>query len=175
VEKFEVVKNETYRFIGKAVFVRNDWNNPHVEPTHYHLQIWRAKDWIFDTLDNMTEYATDMPYAASLYTWERYDDKNQLVGYILGKFMKANCPVPKGMDYYDIPEGYIAKGWKECPVGEPYVWCEDAVKDALRNSNEYNDASNIWGGDVFSDPAMLTVDGHKGISGYFICCTKVGK
>jgi len=49
------------------------------------------------------------------------------------------------------------------------------VKEAVRNSGDYNDASYIWGGDVFSDPKMLTVDGHKGISGYFICCTKVGE
>jgi len=175
MEKFEITKNEPCRFIGKVVFVRNDWSNPHIEPTHVQGQLWRAKDWIFDTLDKMTDYAVDMPYAASLYTWERYDEKNKLIGYILGRFMKANCPVPDGMDYYDIPEGYIAKGWKECPAGEPYVWCEDMVKEAVRNSGDYNDASYIWGGDVFSDPKMLTVDGHKGISGYFICCTKAGE
>ena len=25
--------------------------------------------------------------------------------------MKAGTPVPDGMDYYDISEGYVAKGW----------------------------------------------------------------
>jgi hypothetical protein len=152
--------------------VRNDWGNPYIQPPHVQGQLWKAKNWIFDTLDKMTEYITDMPYAASLYTWERYDEKNQLIGYIIGKFMKADTPVPDGMDYYDIPEGYIAKGWKECSKGEPIVFCEDALKEAIGNSGEYNEAGYIWNGDVFSDPEMITVDGFCGVSGYFICCTK---
>jgi hypothetical protein len=125
--------------------------------------VWSAKEWIFNTLDKMTEYHTDMPYAGGLYMWDKYDNKNQLIGYIIGKFMKADTPVPKDMDYFDIPEGYIAKGWGGYVEGD--------IKDILKNSEEYKDMSSVWGGEVFTDFDSLgngvNVDGT---AGYFISC-----
>jgi len=169
LERFEVVKSPAYRFIGKAVYVRNDWSNPHIESAHIQGQLWIAKEWIFKTLDAMTEYiATDMPYGGGIYMWDRYDDKSQLIGYIFGKFIKAESPVPDGMDCFDIDEGYIAKGWGGFVEGQ--------VKDILRDSNEYNNASWMWGGDVFADYDARGSDGSidKAKTGYFIACTKVG-
>ena len=164
LENFEVVKCGPYRFIGKAVYVRNDWGNPHSATGEIVQSVWKAKDWIFKTLDDMTEYTTLEPYGAGLYIWDKYEEKNQLTGYIIGKFMKADTPVPNGMDYFDIPEGYIAKGWGGYVEGE--------VKDILRKSEVYNDASWFWGGEVFNDFESLgngiNVDG---LSGYFIWCT----
>ena len=167
LECFEIVKNPAYRFIGKSVYVRNDWSNPHIEPAHVQGPLWVAKEWVFKTLDAMTEYiASDMPYGGGIYMWDRYDDRSQLIGYIIGKFMKADTPVPGGMDYFDIEEGYIAKGWGGFVEGQ--------VKDILRNSDEYNDASWSWGGDVFADYDARANDGNivKEKTGYFICCTK---
>lgn len=166
LNKFECVveKCGPYRFIGKAVYVRNDWRNPHSATGEIVQGIWKAKDWIFKTLDKMTEYITDMPYGGGLYMWDKYEEKSQLTGYIIGKFMKDDTPVPDGMDYFDIPEGYIAKGWGGYVEGE--------VKEMLKNSDEYNDASWFWGGEVFDDFKSLgngvNVDN---LSGYFISCT----
>lgn len=161
---FEIVKCGPYRFIGKAVYVRNDWGNPHSATGEIVQGVWKAKDWIFKTLDEMTEYITDMPYGGGLYIWDKYENKNQLIGYLIGKFMKADTPVPTGMDYFDIPEGYVAKGWGG------YV--EREVKDILKKSKEYADASWFWSGEVFNDFDSLgdcvNVDGT---AGYFISCT----
>lgn len=164
MEKFEIVKYGPYRFIGKAVYVRNDWGNPHSATGEILQGVWKAKRWIFETLDKMTDYATGEPYGAGIYMWDKYEEKNKLTGYIVGKFMKADAPVPDGMDYFDMPEGYVAKGWGGYVEGE--------MKDMLRKSEEYADASWFWGGEVFTDFASLgngtDVDGT---AGYFISCT----
>jgi len=97
--------------------------------------------------------------------WDKYEEKNQLQGYIIGKFMEADTPVLDGMDYFDIPEGYVAKGWGGFVEGE--------VKDILRNSEEYADASWFWGGEVFADFEARADDGScdNTKTGYFISCT----
>jgi len=166
LENFEIIKCQSYRFIGKAVYVRNDWGNQHAHTGEIVQSVWLAKDWIFKTLDEMTGYiANDMPYAGGIYMWDRYEERYPLQGYIIGKFMKADTPVPDGMDYFDIPEGFVAKGWGGYVEGE--------VKDILRNSEEYADASWFWGGEVFNNFESLgngiNVDN---LSGYFISCTK---
>jgi len=165
--KFEIVKCGPYRLIGKAVYVRNDWGNPNAHTGEIVSSLWLAKDWIFKTLDEMTEFiANDMPYAGGIYMWDKYEEKNQLQGYIIGKFMKADTPVHDCLDSFDIPEGYIAKGWGGFVEGE--------VKDILRNSDEYADASWFWNGEVFTDFEARADDGSADNSktGYFICCTK---
>lgn len=165
LKKYEIVKCGPYRFIGKVVYVRNDWSNSNSATGEILQGVWKAKDWIFGTLDKMTEYITDMPYGGGLYIWDKYEEKNQLTGYIIGKFMKADTPVPAGMDYFDIPEGYIAKGWGGYVEGE--------IKDVIKNSGEYINTSWIWSGEVFNDYECLgngvNVDGT---SGYFIVVNK---
>ena len=159
--KFEVVKNKPYRFIGKAVYFRNDWGNERSQ-THVLAQsAWAAKKWIFETLDAMTEYHTDMPYGGGLYMWDRYDERSQLQGFIIGKFMKADTPIPESMDYFDIPEGYIAKGWGG--------YFEDEVNAKLRESDEYESASWFWSAEAYPD--FESLGKGKYASGYFICCT----
>ena len=161
MEKFEIVKCGPYRFIGKAVYFRNDWGNEGSQTDALAQSAWAAKKWIFNTLDAMTEYHTDMPYGSGLYMWDRYDERSQLQGYMIGKFMKADTPVPKGMDYFDIPEGYVAKGWGG------YV--EDEVKEKLRESDEYANASWFFSAEAFPD--FESLGKGKYATGYFICCT----
>ena len=165
LERFKIVKCGPYRFIGKAVYVRNDWGNPHAHTGDIVGGVWKAKDWIFRTLDRKIECAADMPYCGGLYMWDKYDKKSQLQGYIIGKFMKENTSVPEGMDYFDIPEGYVAKGWGGYVEGE--------VKEMLKNSEEYDDASWQWGGEVFMDAEARADDGScdNARTGYFIACT----
>lgn len=47
LEKFEIVKCGPYRFIGKAVYVRNDWKNPHSATGEIVQSVWKAKDWSY--------------------------------------------------------------------------------------------------------------------------------
>jgi hypothetical protein len=64
-------------------------------------------DWVFKAIDGLKEYATEDIHDAALVTWDKYDEKNRLMGYTVGRFMKVDTPVPDNMDYIDIPEGYI--------------------------------------------------------------------
>ena len=165
MEKYEIMKCESCRFIGKSVYFRNDWGAPYSIAGDICANLWKAKEWIFKTLDSMAEYiADDMPYAGGIYMWDRYDDRNRQQGYIIGKFMKTDTPVPVDMDYFNIPEGYIAKGWGGFPEGE--------IKDMLKKSDEYKDASWFWGGEVYMDNETAFGDrsGNEN-TGYFIWCT----
>ena len=102
MEKFEIVKCGPYRFVGKSVYARAGQSDD------FCITAMKS-DWVFEALDNLSEYATDDIYDAALVTWDKYDDKNQLMCYTAGRFMKADTPVPENMDYIDIPEGYVAK------------------------------------------------------------------
>lgn len=108
MQKFEIVKFGPYRFIGKVAYARTGKSDAVYKAlaTHY-------GDWIFKTLDGMEEYATDEIHNAALYSWNRYDEKEQLLGLCVGRFMKAATPVPDDMDYYDIPEILVGKGFVE--------------------------------------------------------------
>ena len=106
MQKFEVVKFGPYRFIGKVAYARTGKSDAvyKVLTTHY-------GDWIFKTLDDMEEYTTDEIHDVALYSWNRYEAKEQLLGLCVGRFMKAGTPVPEDMDYYDIPEILVGKGF----------------------------------------------------------------
>ncbi|MCL2433646.1 MAG: MerR family transcriptional regulator [Clostridia bacterium] len=114
LEKFEMVKMEARRFIGKTVYARavfeyGEYDEDELPSGIIFGDLWRHKDWIFTKLDAISEYAADDAHDIGLTTWEKYDH-NQLQGYWVGRFMKAETPVPKGLDYIDIPEIYVAKG-----------------------------------------------------------------
>jgi len=123
-EKFEVVKSEPYRFIGSSVYIGNkapgEWPSNNRMLFDIHDSIWELKNWVFTELDKLKEYASDETHNAVLVTWEKYDDKNQLYGYYIGKFMKADTPVPNGMDYFDVNEDYFAKAWKKGKFGDRF-------------------------------------------------------
>lgn len=166
MESFAIEKCGPYRFIGKAAYVRNDWGRPQSPTGEILAGVWMAKDWLLQTLDAMTGHSTDMPYAAGLYIWDRYEDTRKLQGCIIGRFMKADTPVPEGMDCFEIPEGYVAKGWGGFVEGE--------AKDLLKKSDAYDDASWFWGGEVYRDAGARTDDGSSDPTktGYFIACPK---
>jgi len=139
VENFEIVKFGPYRFIGKSVYAGNKgwW------PVEILDARWTKKDQIFKIIDDIKEYASDDVTNAALATWDKYDDKDQLVRYTVGRFMKAGAPVPDEMDYYDIPELHIAKGWvKELPDGKVHMHnSNDFIGDEVDRTGEYKSAS----------------------------------
>jgi len=117
--RFEIVRRGPYRFVGKSVYARAFGNRGSGD---IFGGLWGKSGWIFEELNKLNDYASDIPHNAALMTWDAYNDhgtslfnifvgKTELLGYCVGRFMKAGTPVPKGMDYIDIPEGYIAMGW----------------------------------------------------------------
>ena len=153
LDKFEVAEEfGPYRFIGKSVYCRA-WQDNTIA---IQRGTWKYCDWVFETLDNMKEYASDVVYNCSLWTFEKFDNEKQLMGYTIGRFMKANTPVPEGMDYFEIEATAVAKGLTEgkiedfnsfdrinkgFPSGKPTF-------DAIEERTNYEEASSKWSATV---------------------------
>jgi hypothetical protein len=167
-DKFEIVNCGPYRFIGKSVYAYA-WDNP----TQIFRHIWSYSDWIFGTLDGMAEHASDDGNNAALRHWNMYEtegktDKNGLfygktclLGYTVGRFMRADCPVPKNMDCIDIPEVHIGKGWvKGC-----HADIEHDVRTAIEKDGIYEATS--W-----KFMAEVSKQDENGDSwfGYYVAC-----
>ena len=120
--------------------------------------IWEKCAWVFDELDAMSEYASNEIHNAVLFTWEKYDDKNELFGYYVGRFMRPETPVIKdaGLDYFDIPGGYIAKAWTKGSFGDKsgsmLVYGEQRTNDEIVKTGAYNAQGWIWMAEVYTKP-----------------------
>ncbi|MCL2547469.1 MAG: MerR family transcriptional regulator [Oscillospiraceae bacterium] len=154
LEKLEIVKRNPCRFIGKSVYARAGKSG------HIFSETWGMGEWIFSTLDGLNEYATDDNHNAALMVWDKYDEKNELLGYTVGRFMKTNTPVPADMDYIDLPETYIAKGWVRGNNAK------DVVENEVKQQGEYEPQSWIWSAEV--DPTPY----EDGLCGFYIACRK---
>jgi len=154
LETFEAVKFGPYRFVGKSVYARAGMD---CGPGNFAGYIWDNSKWVFDKLDEIAEYATDEAHNTALLTWEKYCPKTRLLGYTVGRFMKPGTPVPDGMDYFDVAEGFVAKGWFDATDDGSQ---EGMVKNALKEQGEYN---------VRSDRFMAEVSGGLG---YYISCDR---
>ena len=130
LDKFEIVKCGPYKFVGKSVYSGNKQGSKGIFEF-----MWRSNAWVFEELDGMAEYASDIPHNASLMTWEKWDDKNELFGYYVGRFMRTDTPVTKSidMDYFDIPEGHMAKAWMKGKRDDFIADCGIAPNDELVN------------------------------------------
>jgi len=166
LEKFEIVKCEPYRFVGGSVYLENKGK---FRITNY---LWEKSDWIFEMLEDLKEYSTDEIHNAALTTWEKYDDKNELHGYYIGRFMKAETTIPHDLDYFDINEEYMAKGWVKGKLGDGKygeLWsCPKIIKDKINHSG-YIDKSGIYAAEVYPKPDK---NGESFIRFYHPCSLK---
>lgn len=166
---FEIVKCEPYRFIGKSAYARAFGKSGIVFGG-----MWENSKGIFAELDKLKEYATDEIHNAALLHWNYYNDEvrqsnmlcfgpTQLLGYTIGRFMKAETPVPADMDYIDIPEMYVAKGWAQ---GENEDNAERVVREGIEQQDLYKAASWIYMAEVYPK----TDDNDVSVFGYYIAC-----
>lgn len=150
-EKFEIVKCKPYRFIGRCVYIGNKGPNKRMFDIFDFL--WKQSDWIFKEIDDLKEYASDEVHNAALITWEKYDDKNALYGYYIGRFMKAGTPVPYDMDYFDINEEYIAKAWKKGKLGDRFgnmlIYGEGECKNEIERTGLYNERGWVLMAEIY--------------------------
>jgi len=114
LQNYEVIKVEARRFIGKAVYARaifdyETYNTDELPVGTLFGNLWQQSNRISEKLDAISEYSTHDALNIGLHTWEKFDHNN-LQGYWVGRFMKADTPVPEGLDYIDFPEMYMAKG-----------------------------------------------------------------
>ena len=138
---WEAVNCGPYRFVGKSFYGRMG-KCPEFCATALKL------DWVFDAIDGLKEYATDDIYDAALVHWDKWDEKNKLMGYTVGRFMKADTPVPEDMDYIDIPETLVAKYF--ISSGNENIAIEMLRAEFLRQGI-YKDASWKFEGEIFTN------------------------
>ena len=158
-----------YRFIGKSVYARAGKSGM------IFGGLWEKSGWIFEELDAMKEYATEEIHNTALMHWDWYDGKDgrevnrltfggtYLLGYTVGRFMKASTPVPENMDYIDIPEMYVAKGWAR---GGDENDAEKIVVEGIERQGLYERASWIFMAEVYPKPDETGVS----TCGYYIAC-----
>ena len=167
-EKFEIARGKPYRFIGSCVYIGNKGPNRRMFDLFDFL--WKQSGWIFKALDALKEHASDEAHDAALVTWEKYDDKNALYGYYIGRFMKAGAPVPPDMDYFDIDEEYIAKAWRKGKLGDRFgdmlVYGEGECKAEIERTGLYNDRGWVFMAEVYPKPAE---NGESSVGVYIPC------
>jgi hypothetical protein len=117
-------------------------------------------DWIFKTLDGMPEFASDLEHNCALVAWDKYDDKNKLMGYTAGRFMKPDAPVPEDMDYIDISEGFVIKSFFKNGDGDVFHDAYQLARDETNRRGEYHAATWIWSAEVFSGKDLIGVYIH---------------
>jgi len=132
---WEVVKFGPCRFIGKAIYARAGVSD------FYHV-FKSYGEWVFKTLDDMKEYATDEIYNVAFYQWNRYDAKEELLGYVAGRFMKADTPVPENMDYYDIPDILVGKAFVSGERANEGHAC-NFLRDEIKRQGLYQHSSSF--------------------------------
>ena len=160
---FRLEQWEERRFIGKSIYVRAvmDASPENIYSSKLCGALWAQKDWIFEELDKMSEYATEDQEAVGLITWEKFDEKNMLFGYNVGRFMKAGTPVPAYMDYIDLPAVCVAKGTKKAAYNIVDGWatgdfffvvgCDELWLYEEAALYGYERASNIFVAEAYPD------------------------
>jgi len=167
LEKLEIVKCGPYRFIGKSVLARGQGEKG---STVIFRSLWHSSDWIFKELDNLKDYASDKVYNSALMTWEKYDEKNQLKTYTVGRFMQADTPVPEEMDFFDIPEIYVAEGWARDKRLNDYFGDslgEDLFWNEIERQGEFRPNIGKLAAEVYPEPPS------SGVYGYYCACEPI--
>jgi effector-binding domain-containing protein len=169
INKIEFEQFGPYRFMGKSVYARAGGMLASFDKNSIFGDLLKNSNWIFDELEKLNEYATDENHRVALLTWEKYDEKNKLLGYTVGKFMKAGTPVPDGMDYIDIPAAYVAKGWFSGESDDVNNNCDRLIGEAIAQQDEYIGESWRWSAEVYIND---TVTGTYKYSDYvyYIAC-----
>ena len=178
LERFEITKCGPYRFIGRSIY---SWAWGHLDTFAY---LREQSGPVFEMLDSMREYASDDPHNAALRHWEAYGDKGvtqwkvlhfgktELLGYTVGRFMKAGAPVPEGMNYIDIPEMHLAKAWmKGTPDDKVGLIDEGLIYDEICRTDRFRDAPWMFAAEIYPVPDENGVP----VFGSYVACVELNK
>ena len=95
------------RFIGMAAG-EHDWPPDMVKA---HEALWERRSEFIPILDAMPEYAAVITDVCTLTHNNNLEhDGNTREQSLVGKFMRADAPVPEGFSFFDIPAGRLAYG-----------------------------------------------------------------
>ena len=171
LDKFEIAPFGPYRFIGKSIYTRLGGQGVGEAIG----ALWDNSSWVFEALDGLKEHATAETHNMALINWEKYDEKTKLMGYTVGRFMKAGTPVPEGMDFFDIPAAMVAKSKVSGTFGD---MVDDAAnqltKAAISQHGKYVGASWIWSAEVYTEDTVRD-DNVSSSMGFYIPCKEAKK
>lgn len=102
MESIKYLKLPALRFIGKDVRARGP------DAGMQYGNMWAKSSEFMPILDNMLEYASEITDPCALMHHDNMDADQDNMHYIVGRFMKADTPVPEGYDYKDLPESNVA-------------------------------------------------------------------
>jgi hypothetical protein len=166
-EKIEFEQFGPYRFIGKSVYARVGAE----QSSEIFGGLWGNSSGIFSTLDGLTEYVTGETYNIALLTFDKYDEQKKLMGYTVGRFMKAGTPVPNDLDYFDIPQTIVAKGWVKGEFHDMIGNAEKLTTEAISKQDKYE---LVWDKSSFTAEVYTSETVAKGgvdsVFGYYMTC-----
>ena len=165
----EIVPFGPYRFIGKSVYYAQAGG-----PVVPYGWLWENSKWIFEALDGLKEYATGETHNIALMTWDKYDEKKKLMGYTVGRFMRADTPVPAGLDFFDIPAMTVAKGWVRGTFGDMLDNASQLTKDAIAQQGKYVGTSWEWVTETYTKETV-TDDNVVSTMGCYMGCKEIKK
>ena len=167
LEKLEFVPFGPYRFIGKSVYARIGGQYSGV--LFGALWEYYSKS-VFQTLDQMQECATQETENVALISGDLYEEKKKLLGYTIGRFMRADTPVPDGLDSFDVPAIYVAKGIVRGEFDDMIENAEKLMMDAISRQAEYT-ATWAVAAEVYTAQTVTQTGAHS-VLGYYIGCKK---
>ena len=163
LEKFEIVEFGPFKFIGKTVYAAPGSGEIFGE-------LWGNSKEIFAILDEMLDYQTDETCNVAYMNWNT--QKNQL-GYTVGRFMRADAPVPDGLDSIDIPHQFVAKslvsGEFDDMISQAPGLTEAAIKDQTAYEIAWSEA--FVGAEVYPKE-NVAASGVNSVLAYYIPCRK---
>ena len=162
LEKIEFAKLDSCRFIGKSVYAP-----PFSEEIG---ASWANSEAVFEAIDKLKEYATDEKHNVALLTWDRYTEQDKLMGYTVGRFMKADTPVPEGLDFIDLPETFIAKGWVKGEFEDMIGSAAPLTSEAAEKQDKYELTWKFMA-EVYTEET-IPEDGVSSVMGYYIACNE---
>ena len=160
LEKIEFAKLDSCRFIGKSIYVP-----PFSEDIG---ALWASSETVFEAIDKLKEYATDEIHNVALLTWDKYTEQDKLMGYTVGRFMKAGTPVPEGLDFIDLSETFIAKGWVKGEFEDMIQTAEPLTSKAAEKHDNYKLTWRFMA-EVYTKET-IPEDGISSVLGYYIAC-----
>ena len=88
--------------------------------------------------------------------------------YTVGRFMMPDTPVPDGMDFFDIPEIIIAKGWLSGKFDDMISSAEGLTAEAIAKQEKYvgtwEVTAEVYTNETVTDENVISV------LGYYIGC-----
>ena len=124
VQSVEYLSLPALRFIGKDVVASGP------EAGAQYGKMWGESGTFLPALDKLSAYASELTDPCALMHHNNQDATQQM-HYLVGRFMKADTPVPDGFDFYDLPASRVCRvyvvGEFNAMISQAYALTRDRI------------------------------------------------